>query len=80
MFRSISTEIHPIRAAKRNLKSQDSLRVLWDNNKQTSTCIIGLLTEEETEILLKKIVAESSLGWGKKQISRSRKLKDLIIK
>lgn len=63
MFRFISTEIQQIRAAKRNLKSQNSLRVLWDNLKQTNTCIVGLLTEEEREIFLKKIVAESSLGW-----------------
>lgn len=40
---------------------------------------IGLLTRRNRNFT-QKIVAESSLGCGKKQISRSRKLKDLIIK
>lgn len=39
---------HPIREAKRKMKKiEDSIRDLWNTNKQTNIHIIGVLKEEK---------------------------------
>ena len=57
---------------KRMKKSGDSLRDLWDNIKQTNTCIIGVPEGEEREKgagnLFEEIMAKTFLTWGRKHI------------
>lgn len=67
---------HPIRAARRTKKekkSKDSLRNLWDNIKQTNIGIIGVLEEAGVEDVFEEIMAKDFLNFGRKWIFRSRK-------
>ena len=62
------------------LKSEDSLRDQWDYIKQNNSCIIGVSEgekrEKRAENLLEEYWLKTSLIWGKKQTSRSRKARE----
>ena len=59
---------------KKNEKSEDSLRDLWDNIKCTNICIIGVPEGEERENrfeqAFKKIIAENFPSIGKEILSQ----------
>ena len=62
------------------LKSEDSLRDQWDYIQQNNSCIIGVSEgekrEKRAENLLEEYWLKTSLIWGKKQTSRSRKARE----
>ena len=55
---------------KRIKRNEDNLRDLWDNVKRPNIQIVGVPEEEDKkkghEKLLKEIIAETSLKWGRK--------------
>ena len=73
---------HPNRTAKRKkkLRSEDSLRDLWDNIKRKNIHIIGVPEVEEgkkgAENLFEEIMAENL----SKQTSRSRNPRELQLR
>ena len=65
------------------LKSEDILRNFWDNIKWNNICFIGVPEGEEREGQknnLKTQWLKTSLVWGRKQISTSRKPRNFQIR
>ena len=66
-----STEKNKEKRMKRN---EDSLRYVWDNNKQTNICIIGVPEREEgekkPEKIFEGIIAENFPNVGKAKVTQ----------
>ena len=61
---------------KRMIRTEDSLRDLWDNIKCTNIQIIGVPEEEEKKKDYEKIFEENFPTWKRKQSIKSRRYKE----